>query len=202
MRQLGVGCQGGAEAPAISLPLIFDEWASGSLDTLQARIKVDERNCFGLIEHGAVRNSASSFLPVHAAVARWKHRALPFVEQEGVQSMPKDRGAEQGDVDGPSECSLALGMVAAEAQMCIATQRAARTLAWIGMGDSLHERRLRDEPYNFQFGGPEKLIGAGDPRRAQQETEALRTNGIWMMVTSSVTRDWFYLSTSVRCSKR
>ena len=28
--------------------------------------------------------------------------------------MAKDRGAEQGDVDGPLECSLAPGMVAAE----------------------------------------------------------------------------------------
>ena len=29
--------------------------------------------------------------------------------------MPKDRGAEQEDVDSPLECSSALGMVAAEA---------------------------------------------------------------------------------------
>ena len=29
--------------------------------------------------------------------------------------MPKDRGAEQGDVDGPLECALALGQVAKEA---------------------------------------------------------------------------------------
>ena len=30
--------------------------------------------------------------------------------------MPKDLGAEQGDVDGPLECSLALERVAAEAR--------------------------------------------------------------------------------------
>ena len=41
-------------------------------------------------------------------------RNLSHVEQEGLWPMPKDRGAEQGDVDGPLECSLALGMVAAE----------------------------------------------------------------------------------------
>ena len=41
--------------------------------------------------------------------------------------MPKDRGAEQGDVDGPLECSLALGMVAAEARLHVAVQQAART---------------------------------------------------------------------------
>ena len=39
--------------------------------------------------------------------------------------MPKDRGAAQGDVDGPLECSLALGMVAAEARLCAAVQQAA-----------------------------------------------------------------------------
>ena len=33
MRQLGVGSEGGAEALAIFLQLIYDEWASGSLVT-------------------------------------------------------------------------------------------------------------------------------------------------------------------------
>ena len=33
-----------------------------------------------------------------------------------VQPMPKHRGAQQGNVDGPLECSLALGTVAVEAQ--------------------------------------------------------------------------------------
>ena len=98
MRQVGLGSQGqgGAEALAIFHQLIFQESASGTLDTPIARIKVDECNCFG----AAVRNSASFFLPKHAAVAGWTHRALFYVEQ-GVQPMPKDRGAEQGDVDGP-----------------------------------------------------------------------------------------------------
>ena len=47
--------------------------------------------------------------------------------------MPKDRGAEQGDVDGPLERSLALGMMAAETRWRIAAQQAAgslRGLAW------------------------------------------------------------------------
>ena len=110
---------------AISHKLIFDEVASGTLDTPQARIKVDETSCFGVIQWSAVRNAASSFHPKHAAVAIWKHRALSFVE--GVQEMPKDRGAEQGDVDGPLEGSFALGMVAVEARLCVSEQQAART---------------------------------------------------------------------------
>ena len=39
--------------------------------------------------------------------------------------MPKDRGAEQGNVDGSLECSLALGMLAAETRMRTAAQQAA-----------------------------------------------------------------------------
>ena len=65
-----------------------------------------------MIEWKAVREAASRFLPKHTAAAGWKHRSLSHVEQEGLSPLAKDRGAEQGDVDGPLECSLALGMVA------------------------------------------------------------------------------------------
>ena len=57
--------------------------------------------------------------------------------------MPKDRGAEQGDVDGPLECSLALGMVAAEARRRVAAQQAAGSLPCIGVDDSSEEDRLQ-----------------------------------------------------------
>ena len=65
-------------------------------------------------------------------MAGWKHRALSFEEQDELPPMPTGRGAEQGDVDGPFECSLASGMVAAEARLHVAVQEAARTLPWIG----------------------------------------------------------------------
>ena len=80
MTQVGVGSQGGGEAHAIFHQLSFDDWATRSLVALQARIKVDGKNCFGMIEGNAVRNSASSLLSKHAAVAGWKHRALSFVD--------------------------------------------------------------------------------------------------------------------------
>ena len=38
--------------------------------------------------------------------------------------MPKDRGAEQGDVDGPLERRLVLGLVAAETRGRVAAQQA------------------------------------------------------------------------------
>ena len=88
VRQLRALTHGGAEA--IFHQLILDEWTSGKLDMPPARIKVDEGNCFGLIEWSAVCYSASCVLPKH-------------MEQEGVQQMAKDCGTEEGYVDGPSE---------------------------------------------------------------------------------------------------
>ena len=64
-------------------------------------------------------------IPKHAVAAEWKHGPLSHVEEEGLLPMSKDRGAEQGDVDGPIECSLAPGMVAAETRTRVAAQQAA-----------------------------------------------------------------------------
>ena len=44
--------------------------------------------------------------------------------------MPKDRGAEQGDVDGPFECSSALGLVAAETRGRVAA-RLQPSMDWV-----------------------------------------------------------------------
>ena len=94
--------------------------------------------------------------------------------------MPKDRGAEQGDVDGPLECSFALGMVAAETRMRVAAQQAACTLPWVGVVDPLEEQRLQaghaskmQKVQHSLLGGPAKHIGADDPRHAQQENGGL-----------------------------
>ena len=86
---------------------------AGSLETPLARIKVDEKRCFGMFEWDAVRNSASSFLP----------------------------GAEQGNVDGPLECSVAVGMVAAEARLLEAGQQSAGSVPWFGASSSEEVRR-------------------------------------------------------------
>ena len=94
--------------------------------------------------------------------------------------MPKDRGAEQGDVDGPLECSLALGPVAAETRGSIAARQAAGTLPWIGVNDRAEEQRLQadhaarlQESANCQLGGPEKLTGAHDPQHSLQKSVGL-----------------------------
>ena len=57
--------------------------------------------------------------------------------------MPKDQGAEQGLVDGPLQCSLAPGMVAAETRGSIDARQAAGTLPWIGVNDPAEEQRFQ-----------------------------------------------------------
>ena len=74
-----------------------------------ARIKIDVINCFGSLECPAIRKAALEALPRHYPALCWKHEKASSVTQPGVLPLPKDRGAEQGDVDGPLECALALG---------------------------------------------------------------------------------------------
>ena len=111
---------------------------------------------------------------------QWKHWNVSFVEQEGLSPMPKDRGAEQGDVDGPLECSLALGIVAAEVRGNIAARQAAGTLSWIGVNDPADVQRLQadyaarvQESANFQPGGSDLPTGAHDPQHALQKNGGL-----------------------------
>ena len=98
--------------------------------------------------------------------------------------MLQDRGAEQGDVGGPLECSWALGTVAAETRRRVAAQQVAGSLPWVV--DPSDVRRQQAEHavrtqrhYNLQLGGAEKLSGADDPRHALQENGGLAD--LWYM---------------------
>ena len=71
VRQFGVGSQGGTGALAIFHQLLYDEWAAESLTEPRARIKVDAKNCFGMVEWRGVREAASRILPKHTAAAAW-----------------------------------------------------------------------------------------------------------------------------------
>ena len=70
-----------------------------------------------------------------------KHRNLSHVEQEELPPMPKDRGAEQGDVDGP----LALDMATANTRGLIAARQAEGTLPWIGTEGQAPASELRSQ---------------------------------------------------------
>ena len=161
-------------------PSFVTQWAAGQYQSRRGKFLLDDGQ--------AVREAASRFLPMHtaAAAAAWKHRNLSHGEQEGLPPMPKDRGAEQGDVDGPLERSLALGMVAAKVRGNTAARQAAGILPWIGVNDPIEVQRLQadyaarvQESAKFQLGGLEKLTGAHDPQHALQKNGSLAD--LWYM---------------------
>ena len=82
--------------------------------------KLTKKTLLGLLSGGAVPNS---LLPKHAAVAGWKHRALsPLWSKKDFRRCLLIVAPEQGEVDGPLECSLEVGMVAGEARLHVAVQ--------------------------------------------------------------------------------
>ena len=105
--------------------------------------------------------------------------------------MPKDRGAEQGDVESTLECSFALGTVAAETLGRVAAQQVSGSLPWIGVDDPPDIQRLQAEHavrmqrhFNFQLDGPEKLTGADGPRLGLQENGSLAD--LWYMADGDI----------------
>ena len=134
MRQLGLRTSGGPDAFAIFHQVLYDVWKAELLPRPLARIKIDEKSCFDSLEWDSVRKAALEAHPRHAAVAAWKHAAVSYVEQEGVQGQPKDRGAGQGDVDGPKECALTVGLVAGQARSIVHQQQRSGGLPWTCQG--------------------------------------------------------------------
>ena len=91
--------------------------------------------------------------------------------------MPTNRGAEQGGVDGPLQCSMTPGVVSAEARFHVGRQQAEGIVPSVGASVN-EDVQIRQDDYqnnmlllqNLQPGGPEKkLSGTGDPRHALQE---------------------------------
>ena len=91
--------------------------------------------------------------------------------------MPKDRGAEQGDVEGPSSIVWHWGWW--QLSPTARYYPASCAHPWIGTNDSVEEQRLQAEEnskmqriQDFQLGGSGRHIGADDPRHGLQKREA------------------------------
>ena len=132
MRQIGVGLPGGAEALAIFHKLLYKSWTAGRLPQALARVKVDLTNCFGNLEWWAIRNAAQEELPRHHAVAGSKHSNPSYVEQASVPPHLKDRGAEQGDVDGPLECGITAAQALKRTRRRLHEAQCQGLLPWTG----------------------------------------------------------------------
>ena len=182
MRQIGVCTPGGAEAWAI-FQLLY-EWMTVSLSGLMARIKVDEKNCFGNGRQCARRRRGSSRSTQHQqhgnieTCLMLNKNCSRQCRRIGVQSEETSTA--------PLECSLVLGMVAAETRRSEAAQQVAGSLPWIGVDNPTEEQQLRadhatrmQESADFQLGGPEKLTDAHDPQHALQKNGGLAD--LWYM---------------------
>ena len=163
MRQVGVGSQGGDDALAI--------------------IRTDQSGREKLLRNGLV-SCGGGFggrpPPETCIRGRLEASRFSFVEQEGVEPTPKDRGAKPADLDGPLACSLALEMVWVEARLHVAVQQAAGIAPWVGANSDEEVQRLRDTYqsslhllHHFQLDGAEKITGAHDRRHALQENGGL-----------------------------
>ena len=114
--------------------------------------------------------------------------------------MPKDRGAEPEDFDGPLECGLALGTVAAQTRLRVAEQQAAGTLPWIGAHDPEGAERRPEEQRSRmhrirKFGALKAWKSSSEQMihdMFHQKNEAQRTSGTKMMETSCVTLRWCF----------
>ena len=145
MRQIGVGTSGGAEALAVFHHLLYNQWMTGSLSGPLARIKVDEKNCFGMIEWKAVREAASRIFPKHA---------------------------EQGDIDGPLSAAWQRRRAAAQQAAGSLPWIGVDDPSEEQRLQADHATRMQ-ESVNFQLGGPEKFTGAHDPQHALQKNGGL-----------------------------
>ena len=90
----------------------------------------------------------------------------------------------------PPECSLAMGMVAAEARLHVAGQQAAGIVLWVGTrSDEVVEKGpWRASEQNCTN---VKTSNLGFRKAYKSRLEALQTSGTWMTVTSCATQRWF-----------
>ena len=181
MRQLGASPPGGAESLAIFHQLIFDERLTGSIADPLARVSVDEI--------GGLQCERQQLICSPNTLQRpgWKHRQLLHVEHDAIEPVPEDRGAEQGDVDEPLQCSLALGPVAAEARLSTTEQQFQGTLPQVGAGLADHIQQLRTDLFAKTEGLRTFSVGGPRPDTPSRIAGASQTLGTWTMATSCVT---------------
>ena len=75
------------------------------------------------------------------------------------------------------ECSLALGLVAAETREGVAAQQSSGSRPWVGVDGPSDVQHLQAEHAVKLQEGLEKLTGVNDPRHVLQQNWGLRTSG-------------------------
>ena len=148
---------------------------------------------------GSARGGVAVFSPSTRHPQHGNIETCLMLNKKGSRQCRRFEGAKQGDVDGPLECSLAFGMVAAETRRRVAAQQVAGSLPWIGLGRSIRRTATVSRPRNQSAGSSQtSSLEAYWCRRPAacfcRQTEAWLTCGAWMTATSRVTRSWCRLS--------
>eukprot|EP00973_Karenia_brevis_P006339 862508-Karenia_brevis.AAC.1 len=106
--QFGVAIPGGAETLFHARSTIEDVAASGVLGPL-AVVDVDLVNFFGTVEWGAILDTYSELFPEGYAWESWCTAEPCEAKLPSGATVTIDRGAGQGEPDGPLKASLTLG---------------------------------------------------------------------------------------------
>ena len=107
-----------------------------------------------------------------------------FVQQDGVESIPKDKDAEQRDVDGPLEASLLLGNLGGQARRCIHEAQRCGDLPWSSVASvsfdgarlDYDERLQKKTSWATQSPSEKQVSGPGGSLNVNPDNE-VQTNG-------------------------
>ena len=88
--------------------LIEGLWRTNQLTRPIAIIQVDQKSCFGQLEHICIDEAIKRDHLTMAPLTLWKHAQLSHVTQGTAGRSHQTRGAQQGDVAGSFEASAAL----------------------------------------------------------------------------------------------
>ena len=109
--QYGVALPGGAEALFHARATIEEVAATGALGPL-AVVDGDLVNCFGSFEWPAIRDAYAELLPEMLPWEAWCTRAAAEARLPCGDTVAVDRGAGQGEPDGPLKASTTIGVCA------------------------------------------------------------------------------------------
>ena len=94
-----------------------DFWQQQLLTKPVAVIQVDQKNCFGQLEYTCIDEAVTQNHPTIGPFTLWKHSHTSQVTQGTAGRTKQDKGAQQGDVAGSFEASVALAEQARSARL-------------------------------------------------------------------------------------
>ena len=92
--------------------------------------QVDQKNCFGQVEHRSIDQAVTQDRPTMGPFTLWKHSQTSQVIQGTVGRSTQDRGAQQGAVAGSFEASATLAEQARDTKALIPQAQSDGTLPW------------------------------------------------------------------------